>query len=237
MDHPEPVGQAEPMIEPETPELPSLPLRTLNVFISPGELMTGLKDQPVWVGALLLGAALLVLGTILLPLEIFEATMRRTMLEGGGQVPDSLETIAKFARIGGAVAAAVFWFVVSAAMAGLLTLIFAFGLGDGATYKQYLAVLAHAFMISAVGTLVVLPLRISAEDAQLLMSVGTFMPFLDDGYFARVLGFLDLFGLWAWAVVGIGVAALEPKRTVGSAIAIVMVIPVAMAMIFGIFGG
>ena len=64
-----------------------------------------------------------------------------------------------------------------------------------------------------------------------------FMPFFEEGYFARVLGFVDLFGLWSWAVVGIGVAALEPKRTVGGAIGIVMVIPIALAMIFGIFGG
>ena len=71
----------------------------------------------------------------------------------------------------------------------------------------------------------------------MMLSVGTLMPFLEDGYFARVLRFVDLFGLWSWAVVGIGVAELEPKRTVGGAIAIVMVIPIAMALILGIFGG
>ncbi len=130
-----------------------------------------------------------------------------------------------------------FWFVISAAMAGLLLLIFSFGLGDRGKYKQYLAVLAHAFLIAAVGGLAVLPLRISAQDASMMLSIGTLMPFLQEGYLARSLGFLDLFGLWAWAVVGIGIAALEPKRAVGGAIAIVMVIPIAMAFIFGIFGG
>ena len=150
---------------------------------------------------------------------------------------DNIETMARIGRIVGIGGAAVFWFVMSAAMAGLLTLIFAFILGDRGRYKQYLAVLAHAFLISAVGVLAVLPLKIAAQDASLLLSVGTFLPFLEEGYFARVLGFVDLFGLWSWAVVGIGVAALEPKRTVGGAVGIVMVIPIALAMIFGIFGG
>ena len=237
MDQPETVDQSDPENTPEAPQLPSLPIRMLNVFFSPGEVMAGLKDNPAWVGALVLGAALTVLSAVLLPAEILEATMRQQILERGGPAPDNIEAMARIFRIGGAVAGAVFWFVISAAMAGLLTLIFSFILGDRGKYKQYLAVLAHAFLISAVGALVVLPLRIAAQDASMLLSVGTFMPFLEEGYIARALGFVDLFGLWSWAVVGIGVAALEPKRTVGGAIGIVMVIPIALAMIFGIFGG
>ncbi len=237
MDQPETVDQADPENTPEAPALPSLPARMLNVFFSPGEVMAGLKDNPAWVGALVFGAALVVLSGVLIPAEIFEATMRQQILERGGPAPDNIDTMARIGRVVGIVGGAVFWFVISAAMAGLLTLIFAFILGDRGKYKQYLAVLAHAFLISAVGTLAVVPLRIAAQDASVLLSVGTFMPFLEEGYFARVLGFVDLFGLWSWAVVGIGVAALEPKRTVGGAIGIVMVIPIALAMIFGIFGG
>lgn len=237
MDQSEATDHADPLSSLDSPELPSLPTRVLNVFFAPGEVMTGLQEKPVWVGALVVGAILTVLSTVLLPAEIFEATMRQSILERGAPVPDNLETMARIMHIGGTVGGGVFWFVISAGMAGLLTLIFAFLLGDRGSYKQYLAVLAHGFLISAVGALFLLPLRIGAQDASMLLSVGTLMPFLEDGYFARVLAFLDLFGLWSWAVVGIGVAALEPKRTVGSAITIVMVIPIAVALIFGIFGG
>ncbi len=237
MDQSETMDHADSVSPLEASELPSLPTRVLNVFFSPGELMAGLKDKPAWAGALVVGAILTVLSAILLPAEIFEAAMRQSILERGGPAPDNLETMARFIRIGGMVGGGVFWFVMSAAMAGLLTLIFSFFLGDRGSYKQYLAVLAHAFLISAVGTLAVLPLRIAAQDASMLLSVGTLMPFLEDGYPMRVLRLLDLFGLWAWAVVGIGVAVMEPKRTVGSAIVIVMFIPVTMALVFGIFGG
>ncbi|GMR13187.1 MAG: hypothetical protein BMS9Abin29_1389 [Gemmatimonadota bacterium] len=237
MNQPEAMNGVDPVDESEAPQLPSLPVRALNVFFAPSDLMAGLRSHPAWVGAVALGSILTVLSAILLPTEIFEVSMRQRLLESGGEVPDNLERMAGFFRIGGAVAGFVFWWVIAAIMAGLVTLIFSFGLGDRGTYRQYLAVLAHAFLISAVGALAVLPLRISAQDASMLLSVGTFMPFLEDGYPARALRLLDLFGLWSWAVVGIGVAVLEPKRTVGSAIAIVMAIPVAMALIFGIFGG
>lgn len=237
MDQPETMDGVDPVSESEVPQLPSLPIRALNMFFAPGEVMSGLKDRPAWAGALVLGAVVVALSNVLLPAEIYIATMREAILQGGGSAPDNLETIAGWIRIGGAAGGFVFWAIIAAVMAGLLTLIFAFILGDRGTYRQYLAVLAHAFLISAVGALAVLPLRIAAQDASMLLSVGTFMPFLEDGYPARVLRLLDLFGLWSWAVVGIGVAALEPKRTVGVAIAIVMVFPVAIALIFGIFGG
>lgn len=237
MDQSEAMDHADSATPAEAAELPSLPTRVLNVFFMPGELMAGLKDKPAWAGALVFGAVLSVLSAVLLPAEIFEATMRQAMLERGGTVPDDLETMARIGRVVGVVGAAVFWLIFAAVMAGLVTLIFAFILGDGGSYRQYLAVLAHALLISAVGALATLPLRISAQDASMMLSIGTFMPFLEEGYFVRVVNLLDLFGLWSWAIVGIGVAALEPKRGVGTAIAIVMVIPVAMALIFGIFGG
>ncbi len=237
MDQSETVGHADSTTPPDAAALPSLPVRVMNVFIAPGELMAGLKDKPAWAGALVVGAILVVLSAVLLPAEIFEATMRQAILESGGPAPDNLETLARIGRVVGIVGGGVFLLIFAAGTAGVVTLIFRFMLGDGGTYRQYLAVLAHAFLIAAVGGLAVLPLRISAQDASMMLSIGTLMPFLQEGYLARSLGFLDLFGLWAWAVVGIGIAALEPKRAVGGAIAIVMVIPIAMAFIFGIFGG
>ena len=129
MDQPEMVDQADPENTPEAPQLPSLPTRMLSVFFSPGEVMAGLKDNPAWVGALVIGATLTVLSAVLIPAELLEATMRQQILESGGSA-DNIETMARIGRIVGIGSAAVLWFVISAAMAGLLTLIFAFILGD-----------------------------------------------------------------------------------------------------------
>jgi hypothetical protein len=77
-------------------------------------------------------------------------------------------------RVGGAVAAFVFWAIMLAVFAGVVTVFLAFLLGHEGTYRQYLAVVAHAHLISATSGILLLPLRIAAEDAQLLLSLGAF---------------------------------------------------------------
>ena len=92
-------------------------------------------------------------------------------------------------------------------------------------------------LIYATSGLVVLPLRIMAEDVQLLLSLGTFAFFLEDGYLLRFLSFLDLFGLWGWALVGLGVAKIGRKDSWAPAAAIVLLIPVGIAALIAIFNG
>lgn len=222
------------MDETAVPELPPLSARVLNVFIAPSQAMAPLRENPAWVGAAALGSLLVLLSNVLIPTEIFAEAMRQAVLERGGPAPRGLESGAALFHYGGAIVGAVIWWVAVAIMAGLVTLVFAFLLGDEGTYRRYLAVVAHAFVISAVGALVLVPLRISAGDASLLLSVGTLLPFLEEGYLARVLGALDLFGLWTWVVVGIGVVTIEPKRKVGGAIAVALVFPVALALVIGL---
>jgi hypothetical protein len=120
-------------------------------------------------------------------------------------------------RFAGAAGAFVFWAVQLTIFAGLVTLFFAFLLGHEGTFQQYLTVMVHDHLISAPSTVLVLPSRIAEEDAQLLLSLGTFAVFLEPGYLLRFLSFLDLFGLWAWVLA--------------------MVIPVTMAAVIAIFAG
>jgi hypothetical protein len=62
--------------------------------------------------------------------------------------------------------------------------------------------------------------------------VGTFFPFLDDGWLASGLSWLDLFGLWAWVLVALGASKLDPKRSWGSAAAIILTVVVALTFGF-----
>jgi hypothetical protein len=140
-------------------------------------------------------------------------------------------------RIGGSVAAFVVWWVLLAVFAGLVMGFFTFLMGHEGTYRQYLAVVAHAHLISATSTVLLLPLRIAAEDAQLLLSLGAFAVWLEPGYLLRVLSLLDLFGLWAWTLVGLGAARIGRKKSWVGAAVIVMVIPVTMAALIAIFTG
>lgn len=221
--------------------LPSLPRRAIDVFLSPGRLFEGLRTHPAWVGALLLGGILVVIATVAVPAEMYEEMMRAQLqAQGaeGGQAPDpaTMATIAKWA---GAVGALVMWGVMSLFIAGFAVLVFRLVLGDEGTFKQYLSVVTHALIISGVGALLLTPLRIMAEDVQMTLNVGTFLGgVIEEGtYFARVLRFLELFSLWSYAVMGIGISKMDPKRGAGSAMAVMFGLAVALALIFAIFGG
>ena len=124
-----------------------------------------------------------------------------------------------------------------AVFAGVVTVFLAFLLGHEGTYRQYLAVVAHAHLISATSGVLLLPLRIAAEDTQLLLSLGAFARFLEAGYVLRFLSFLDLFGLWAWLLVGLGAARIGPKESWVGGTVIVMLIPLTMAAVIAIFTG
>ena len=211
--------------------------RYIRVFTSPDTLFRGLRERPDWLGAMLLGSCLVLAGTILLPPELTIAAMRERMLETGQPVPPGLADQMAVFRYAGAAAAFVFWGMLLTIYAGLIMGFFAFLLGHEGTYRQYLAVVAHAQLIQATSTVLMVPLRIAGEDAQLLLSLGAFAVFLEPGYLLRFLSFLDLFGLWGWVLVGLGVARIGRKESWAGASVIVMIIPLTMAALFAFFTG
>lgn len=218
-------------------DLPGLLGRYFSVFTSPDKLFRALRTRPEWMGAMLLGSCLMLAGTVLIPPELTMATLRERMLETGRAIPPGFEDQMALFRYAGAAAAFVFWSIMLAVFAGVVTVFFALLLGHEGTYRQYLAVVAHALLIPATATVLLVPLKIAAEDAQLLLSVGAFATFLEAGYLLRFLSFLDLFGLWAWVLVGLGAARIGRKESwAGGAISL-LAIPVMMAAVIAIFTG
>jgi hypothetical protein len=127
------------------------------------------------------------------------------------------------------------YFVVTFLFAGIVTLGFAFLLGDEGRYKQYLASLTHAWLIPGLVGLALVPLRISEQNPQLTLNLGTFLFFLPDGYLQKVFTMLDLSQIWAWLVVAQGAHVIDRRRSVGSAAALLILINVVLAMIFALF--
>ena len=128
-------GAQEPAIPESSPESsaappPSLPTRLAQAFFSPGKLGDTLAEHPRWIGAMLVGAALLSLSIALIPLDVLEESQRRAVIASGGQmqpIPESARTIVRtISIVAPAVAFAVFAFI----GAGVTTFIFAFVLGD-----------------------------------------------------------------------------------------------------------
>ena len=215
--------------------LPSLISRLMQVILSPIVLFDGLSRRPVWGGAVLLGSLLVFLGVALMPPELALATLRERLVEQGQSMPPGLESRLGMIRIGGAVGASFAWVILMGFFAGVVTVVFAFLLGHEGNFRQYLAVVSHAHLISAASVIVLLPLRIATQDAQVLLSLGSFAFFLEEGYLLRMLSRVDLFGLWAWVLVGLGVSRIGRKESWTGAAILVLFIPFAMAAVIALF--
>jgi hypothetical protein len=217
--------------------LPSLPQRLIQVFFSPGELFTALRDKPVWFGALAVSSVLIFMSTVFIPTDVWMEFSRAQIIESGQEVPAGFESGAAVIRIVSVIVGPIAFFVMAFIISGVITLVFSILLGDEGRYGQYLSVMAHASIISSAGALLLLPLKLAQGDPSLTLNVGTFAFFLEDGYMSRVLKMIDLFGLWSFAVMAVGVTKIDPRRSFGSALAVFMVFAVGMALLFGLFGG
>ena len=211
--------------------------RVVQVFLSPGELARGLREKPVWGLVLLLGGVLVGASVALIPQEVWLQMMREQAAERGQPLPQGFGTAGTLFRVTSVVGGVLGWFLWAFLLAGVVTFVFAFALGDEGRYRQYLAVVSHALLIAGVGALLTVPLKIAQSDPTLTLSLGTFAVFLEEGYFYRVLRILDLFGLWGYAVMAVGVSQIDPRRSLGSAMAFFYGLALLMALLFGIFGG
>ena len=194
--------------------------RAILTFVSPAQLMQELRHYPRAVGALLLGALLAGLANAAIPAEIWELVIRNQLLAAGQDLPEDLAATAALTRWAGSAATVVFWPLFGVLVSAIYSLVFLAGLGYNGRFQQYLSVTAHALLIGAVGLVLVLPLRILAQDVRLTLTVGAFAPGLDGGLIARFLGYLDLFNLWAAGLVGLGASIVDGKhRTLTSIVA------------------
>jgi len=209
--------------------------RVAMVLYAPGRLCASLRLRPLWGAALLLGAVLVGASFLLIPTEMWDASFRRGVLSTGQELPEGF-SLGGAARLLGLVAAAGSWTVMALLLAGILTVVFGVLLGDGARYRQYLALVSHALLIPALGALALVPLRLAAGDPQLNLDLGLFLGWLvGDGYLGRVVAMLDLLMLWAFAVMALGVAGLGARRSRGSSAGVLGTVALGTALLLALF--
>jgi hypothetical protein len=217
--------------------LPPLWTRAARVFVSPGGLFRTLRARPAILGALVLGAALVALGNAAIPLEVYEEGLAAQMTELGRDVPGDPAVMARVMKVGGIFGAFLVWPLVGVVAAGIYALLFLFGLGYRGSYRQYLSVTAHALLVPAAGALVVVPFKIATADPTFALTLGNFFFFLGEGFAARLLGLLDLFNLWAYALVGIGASALDGSRSVRASVSAAVGIALVFSILVAALGG
>lgn len=191
-----------------------LPRRVLDVFVAPGRLFASFREQAPWVGPLLIAAAVAVLLVVATPQELFVEQARETIRRAGdaaAQMPDA-ETIAAWARVGGIVSVALIIPITAFAVAGVMTLVFSVVGGGAAGYRQYLAVVTHAMLITALGGVVTFVVQLMLGDLGARLSLALLVPGPGGaGFGYRLLGALDVFVLWATVVAALGVSRINPR--------------------------
>jgi hypothetical protein len=218
-----------------TPPLPSFPKRFAQVFFSPGDLTQALARKPAWAAALFTGVVLTLVQLALIPPEVWETMFREGMLRQGTEMPAGFDGGGTIMRVSSVVGGAVAFLVMSFVFAGVVTLVFAFVMGDEGKYKQYLAMLSHAWLIPTVVGLALLPLKISQSNPQFTLNLGAFFFFLPDGYILKVFKMLDLSQVWSWFVLAQGAHAIDAKRSFGSAATVLAILFVAVIMLMAVF--
>jgi hypothetical protein len=136
----------------------------------------------------------------------------------GRQVSDAqyerMEQMAPYSRYFAAGFQLVLTPIIALIVAAMAYAVFNAVLGGDATFKQVFAVVAHSGVILIVQALFSLPLAYARATMSSATNLAVFFPFLDDNSFAaRLLGSVDLFLVWWFISLAIGLGVLYRKRT------------------------
>jgi hypothetical protein len=204
---------------------PPLPLlsRITGVLFSPRETFASIVAHPRWLDVLAVTTLVAALGWFL-----FLSTsagqqafvdQQITQAEGWGQTVNE-EMISGFDRMSqwakyfvpGVVLVAT---PLITAIVALILLGYGAILGGGGSYKQLLAIAAHASVpTSILATLVMLPLNYMRESMTSATSLAVFFPSLPESSFlGSLFGWIDLFAVWWIVLLAIGLSVLYKRKT------------------------
>lgn len=223
--------------------------RVVGVVVSPGDTMARIAAAPRWIDVLMFTTVLVAAGfAAFLSSDVGKAAyvdQAVASLESFGRTvnADIYAALQKQASIAAWLQAGSIVFfspVMTAAIAGILYGVFTV-LGGEAQYKQVLAVVAHAGVVSLLQQAFSLPMNYMRQTMSSATNMAVFFPDLDEGSFlASVLGFIDLFWVWYLVVLAIGLAAVYRRRwtsVAGGLFVVYVVIGLALAAIKAVLGG
>ena len=211
-------------LAPATDEAPApgLLARAVGVIFSPGATYAAVGRRPRVLGALAITIFVVSAGwagflssevgrQAVLDQQIQQAqSFGRPMTDAQYQ---AIERVAPYFGAFIAISQIIFVPLFALLFAGLSYALFTAILGGNATFKQALAVVAHAGFVIVVAQFFILPLDYIRESLTSPTSLAVFLPFLDENTFAaRFLGAIDLVYLWWSLNLAIGLGVLYKRR-------------------------
>jgi hypothetical protein len=215
--------------------------RIIGVLVSPGATFATVAARPRWLGVM---AITLVISAACQYVIFSSPAIQEAMIDQATRNPNmSDQQVAATERFipilarAIPVATLVLGPVVSAAVAGILHLIFSTLMGGSATFKQVWAVLAHSGVISMLqgilGAGLVLLGAPPAGSSPPGANLAIFVPMLEETRFVtRFLGSIDLILVWWIVTLSIGLGVLYKRRTGGIATTLLCVY-VMFALVVG----
>ncbi|HXW04699.1 MAG TPA: YIP1 family protein [Vicinamibacterales bacterium] len=224
--------------------------RFIGVITAPRATFQQVVAQPRWLGMLVLTTGIIVVctaGPLFTEsgrLAALDQQVRQTEAFGitvDDEMYTRMERNMRFApyMTGGSILVATP--IILVVMAGILFAVFNAALGGEASFKQLIAVLVHAGVISALGQLFTAPLNLMRGAMGSATNLAVLLPMIDEASFlGRLLGAIDLFIVWWLVVLAIGLGVLYRRRTQPIAIslfAVYAVIALAIAAVMSSLGG
>ncbi|MDE2945106.1 MAG: YIP1 family protein [Gemmatimonadota bacterium] len=229
--------------------IPSLPVRIVQVFVSPAKLFDALRQRPAWMGAVLgligLSIALQFLTPVVVPEEILRRAAEDRIADfiPAGTDPAVLEQQVDAAVSPGAVGiiagAIIATPIILSLIAGLLLIAFNVIMGGEASFKQLLGAAAHALYVYTAGSIVSIVLLAAGAEITIL-SPGLFLPEIE-GFIGRFLNGINIFSVWTCGVLGVAVSRFYPGRSVAAGttylLALYLILVAALAGFAGLLAG
>jgi len=193
----------------------SLAQRFIGVLTSPKATFENVVSWPRWFGIFAVTVALsIVVSTAFFWSEVGQAAFIEQMKAGNAAVTDQQAemamTVTKYAT---PIAGPIFAVLFLLALSGILMGVFAIT-GGSASFKQVLAVVAHAGVVSTVAqvlTMIANYFRGTMVSITSLQGLG--QAFAEHGFMAGFLGVIDLQWFWYFIVLAIGLGVLYRRRT------------------------
>lgn len=224
--------------------IPSLPVRIVQVFVSPAALFDALRRQPAWMGATLaligLSIALQFLTPVIVPEEILRRAAEARIADfiPAGADPEVLEQQVDAAvtpGVGAVVGTIIGTPIVLSLIAGLFLIAFNVILGGEASFKQLLSAAAHAMYIGTAGGVVSIGLMAVGAEITTL-SPGLFLPEME-GFIGRFLNGINIFSVWTCGVLGVAVSRFYPGRSVAAGTTYLLVLYLVFVAAIAVFSG
>ena len=219
------------------PELPSLPVRIVQVFTAPTTLFDALKTTPRWIGAALVVIGLGLVVQALIPVELIREMALASLPSDA--TPEQVAAVEGFMGVSNVirwVGTVLFPILMILFVSGFILLVWNAILGGEAQFSAVMACTAHSYIVWAAGGLITMPLVLARQDLRTTFSLHLLTPWLDSGTYAyRFMAGLNVFGLWTMILLGVAVSRLYPKVSAVSASTVMVGAYVVFKAISAIF--